>query len=314
MKTSSPSPSVYTIDLRFANVQNSIAVYLLPHDHGVALIETGPGSTLPRLQAGLQAHGYNFADITDVFITHIHLDHAGASGWLARQGARIHMHPAGAKHMLDPEKLIASAAQIYGDQMDTLWGEFLPVPPEQLSVLQDGQIVEIGNLCVQALETTGHAKHHFAYIARQTCFTGDIGGIRLPGKRHLRLPMPAPDLHLENWRTSLLRLQQARSQGAFDYLGLTHFGIFDDPDWHLTALQDELDSVEALIMKIMPTGPSIDEIDAQFDAWMRERSRQQGLTIEAMNTYETVTPSWMAAHGIQRYWRRYRQPETRTNK
>ncbi|HNM38628.1 MAG TPA: MBL fold metallo-hydrolase, partial [Anaerolineales bacterium] len=118
---------IVTIDLHFQGKTQAIASYLIRQGDAVVLIESGPGSTLSALEAGLAKEGLSPRDITHVLLTHIHLDHAGAAGWLSRQGAEIYVHPIGAPHLLNPEKLIASATRIYGDRMDTLWGEFLPV-------------------------------------------------------------------------------------------------------------------------------------------------------------------------------------------
>src|SRR5512135_1743102 len=118
---------VITLDLNFQGKTQAIAAYLVRHSGGAILIESGPGSTRAALQAGLAANGLSVSDITHVLLTHIHLDHAGAAGWLARQGAEIYVHPVGAPHLLNPGKLLASAGRIYGDKMETLWGEFLPV-------------------------------------------------------------------------------------------------------------------------------------------------------------------------------------------
>jgi glyoxylase-like metal-dependent hydrolase (beta-lactamase superfamily II) len=199
---------IYTIDLHFMGLPGTIASYLIPHDHGAVLVECGPSSTLPALQDGLKDHGFSVKDVTDVLLTHIHLDHAGAAGWLARQGARVYVHPAGASHMRNPEKLLASAARIYGDAMQTLWGDFLPVPPQCLLVPQNEDDIEIGNLRFHPVDTPGHADHHFSYLFNDVCFSGDIGGVRLAGLRHIRLPMPPPDLHPGKWRQSVEKLSR----------------------------------------------------------------------------------------------------------
>src|SRR5512144_1892280 len=140
------STRVITLDLNFQGRPHAIASYLIRHNHGAILIESGPGSTLAALQAGLANEGLSPRQVTHVLLTHIHLDHAGAAGWLAQQGAKIYVHPVGAPHMLHPEKLLASAARIYGDRMQSLWGEFLPIPEEKLVVAQDEETIEIGNL------------------------------------------------------------------------------------------------------------------------------------------------------------------------
>ncbi len=138
--------SIITLDLNFQGKAQAIASYLIRYPDGAILIESGPGSTQSALEAGLKANGLSLSDVTHVLLTHIHLDHAGAAGWLAKQGAQIYVHPVGAPHLLHPEKLLASAARIYGDQMSTLWGDFLPVPEAQLHVAHDGEQIVIGNL------------------------------------------------------------------------------------------------------------------------------------------------------------------------
>jgi len=298
----SQANNIHPLDLNFLGIPGTIASYLIPYAHGAVLVETGPGSTLPALVEGLRQNGFTPADVTDVLLTHIHLDHAGAAGWLARQGARIHVHPVGAPHLLDPEKLLASAQRIYGDQMDRLWGEFLPVPEDRLVVIQDGDEVEIDRLCFKALDTPGHANHHYAYLFGDVCFTGDIGGIRLAGPPHLRLPMPPPEFNLELWRQSLARLRQA----DFARIAPTHFGIFNDPAWHLNAVAKALDEVEAWMEHIMPTAPTLQTLNDQFLQWTQERSLAEGLQLTDMEAYEAANPSYMSAQGIQRYWRKYR--------
>ena len=166
---------IYTLDLNFQGIPGAIASYLIPHGHGALLVESGPGATVPALQAGLRQHGFSVKDVSAVLLTHIHLDHAGAAGWLASQGAQIYVHPVGAPHLLNPEKLLASARQISGDSMETLWGEFLAVPEERLSVVEDNQVIEVDGLRLRALDTPGHANHHHVYIYENFCFTGDVG-------------------------------------------------------------------------------------------------------------------------------------------
>ncbi|RME07290.1 MAG: MBL fold metallo-hydrolase, partial [Anaerolineae bacterium] len=203
------NPTIHTLDLNFQGAARAIAAYLIPHRHGGVLVECGPGSTTEALTAALAAHGLTPADISDVLVTHIHLDHAGAAGWMARQGARIHVHHVGAPHLVNPEKLLRSAGRIYGEMMGPLWGEFLPVPEENLNILHDNDEIEIEGLVFRALDTPGHAYHHMAYLFEDTCFSGDIGGVRITGSsaRHIRLPTPPPEFHLELWRESVERLR-----------------------------------------------------------------------------------------------------------
>lgn len=292
----------HVIDTHFLGYKHAIAVYALPHTAGLVLIESGPGSTLDTLQKSLDALGYPLKSITDIFLTHIHLDHAGSVGALAKHGARIHVHPNGAPHLINPEKLLASAGRIYGDQMERLWGKFLPVPESQLSILSDRQEVTIGNLSLVALDTPGHAEHHFAYLVQDTCFTGDIGGIRLPGSAHLRLPMPPPELNLEKWRRSLMTLREVKPKAVAP----THFGAQQDPRSHLDRLEKLVDEIDAWISKVMPSDPPVEEIDRLFHRWTEARSTAEGLTPDLVEAYEAANPTWMSAAGIQRYWRKFR--------
>ncbi len=220
---------VVTLDLNFQGMPRSIAAYLVRRGDSVVLVECGPGSTVAALQAGLAQEGLQPRDVTHVLLTHIHLDHAGAAGWMAAQGALIHVHPVGAAHMLAPEKLLRSARRIYGDQMDTLWGDFLPVPQSKLHVVNDGEETVVGGLRFVAIDTPGHAEHHHAYLLDDLCFSGDVGGVRIPGYPYLRVPMPPPELHFEKWHASVRRLQALPMRR----IAPTHFGIFDDPAWQL---------------------------------------------------------------------------------
>jgi glyoxylase-like metal-dependent hydrolase (beta-lactamase superfamily II) len=298
--------SIHTLDLNFQGFAGAIAAYLIPHAHGAILIECGPGSTASALEASLLAHGLKVSEISDVLLTHIHLDHAGAAGWLARQGACIHVHPVGAPHLKNPEKLLSSAARIYGDNMQTLWGDFLPVPEARLITHQDDEIIEIEGLRFRALDTPGHAYHHFAYLHQGVCFSGDIGGVRLGGVHHLRLPMPPPELNLELWRESIRRLQIEYNRGAFQRIAPTHFGVFDDPDWHLQAAGQALDNVDDWITQVMPANPSTEELKELFIQWTQERSLHYGLDPDLLGPFEAANPSWMSAYGIHRYWHKVR--------
>ncbi len=297
---------IYTIDLKFRGISGLIAAYLVLHDQGAILVETGPGSTIPALEAGLQSHGISVHDVTDVLVTHIHLDHAGASGWLARQGARIHVHPKGAPHLTNPEKLLSSAARIYGDEMQNLWGDFLPVPEDHIVAPEDEETIEINGLKFKPLDTPGHATHHFVYIFQDVCFTGDIGGVRMPETLYLRLPMPPPEFNLEIWRNSARRLLKEYKSGSFNRIALTHFGIIEDPTWHLSALERALDEVEGWALEVMPSDPPIEELRSRFVEWEKEQMRKSGVDRNQASAIEEVNASWMSAYGIQRYWRKVR--------
>lgn len=294
--------NIVTLDLNFQNKTQAIASYLIRHAAGAVLVESGPGSTLSALQAGLAQEGLSPRDITHVLLTHIHLDHAGAAGWLSRHGAQVFVHPNGAAHMLNPEKLIASATRIYGDRMDTLWGEFLPVLEHQLTVPQDAEEIVIGNLRFVAVNTPGHAEHHYSYLFEDLCFSGDVGGVRIPGYPYLRVPMPPPELHFGRWRESIARLRSLK----FARIAPTHFGIFDDVDWHLNELQRNLDASEKWLEETMPADPPVDELRAKFVEWMNEQSRAQNLSEDVVTAYALANPLGMSVDGMVRYWKKAR--------
>jgi glyoxylase-like metal-dependent hydrolase (beta-lactamase superfamily II) len=298
---------IIPIDLNFQNKTQAIASYLIKQADAAVLIESGPGSTLSALEAGLAKEGLTPRDITHVLLTHIHLDHAGAAGWFSRQGAEIYVHPNGAAHMLDPEKLIASATRIYGDRMQTLWGEFLPVEPDQLKVPQDAQEISIGKLKFTAINTPGHAEHHYCYVFEDVCFSGDVGGVRIPGFPYLRAPMPPPELHFGRWRESLARLRTLK----FLRIAPTHYGIYDDADWHLNELQKNLDAAETWLSTLMPADPSIEELREQFAKWMQEQAAAQGLSEDAVKAYLLANPPGMSADGLMRYWKKVKLAENK---
>lgn len=293
---------IHTLDLNFQGRSHAIASYMLEHADGVVLVETGPGSTIPTLEAALKTHGYGIQNVTHVFLTHIHLDHAGSAGYLALQGAQVYVHPAGAPHLLNPEKLLTSAGRIYGDLMEPLWGQFLAVPAEKLTILQDEEEVVVGSLRFQALSTPGHAEHHLCYLFEDLCFSGDVGAVRIPGYQYLRVPMPPPEFHLEKWRETLARLQKI----GFKRIAPTHFGIFDDADWHLKAILTVLAEVEIWLNQNLPANPPVDQLKQSFLVWMEKQARAQGLTPDVVEAYRLANPLEMSVDGLARYWKKFR--------
>ena len=293
---------VITLDLNFQARPQAIASYLIRNGDAVVLVESGPGSTIAGLEAGLANEGLSPRDVTQLLLTHIHLDHAGAAGWLARQGAEVYVHPVGAPHMLNPEKLLASATRIYGDRMDTLWGEFLPVPQEKLRVIGDGQEIVLGALEFLPINTPGHAEHHYAYLFEDICFSGDVGGVRIPGYQYLRCPMVPPELHLQRWHDSVKRLREEQ----FAYIAPTHFGIYDDPEWQLREVEKGLYDAERWIDKMMAedSSPPIEALRESFTTWMVEQGAAFGLSEDVVKAYGLANPPGMSADGLFRYWKK----------
>lgn len=217
-----------------------IASYLLEDGGELALVEAGPASTLDALLAGIRAAGHDPADLSHVLLTHIHLDHAAAAGQLARIAPRavVHVHPLGAPHLADPSRLLASAARLYGDRMDALWGTMLSVPAERIRTPEDGEAMRVGGRSLVALETPGHAIHHFAFHDPDAglVFTGDVGGIRLARAPHVRPPTPPPEVDTPAWLASIARLRALEPRMLLP----THFGGIDDVAWHLDDLEARL--------------------------------------------------------------------------
>jgi glyoxylase-like metal-dependent hydrolase (beta-lactamase superfamily II) len=294
--------AIHCIDLNFLGKQGTIASYLIRHSHGAILIESGPDSTISALLSGITKIGLRLEDITDVFLSHIHLDHAGAAGWLSRQGIKIHVHPNGAPHLLEPGKLLASAERIYGDSMRPLWGDFLPVIPEQLVVVRDRESIEIGDLHIVALDTPGHADHHFVYILDDVCFSGDIGGIRLGQSSHIFLPTPPPEFNLEEWKRSIKIIAQT----GVSKIAPTHFGIFGDAKTHLLAISRYLDDLDNWLKRVMIRSHKND-LSSEYSRWLHERYKDEKMDEQLISDYEIVNPAFMSLSGLQRYWKKFRQ-------
>ena len=298
-----------TLDLHFQDRPHTIASYLLPHGEGAALIETGPGSTFPMLQARLAAQGLTPNDITEVLLTHIHLDHAGAAGRLAQHGATVYVHDIGAPHLASPERLLSSATRIYGNDMDRLWGDMHPVPEDQLVPLDDGDTIELGDWSALVLDTPGHASHHMSYVIGDVCFTGDVGGVRLPGEAYVELPLAPPEIDLDAWRDSLHTLRTAVDAHDVTHLAPTHFGLYDDVSAHLDRLEQVVDAADEWARTTLPD--VADDPDALRNAatdWMHTLAADQGVDDDTWELYELANPSWMAALGLKRYWKTHVSP------
>lgn len=294
--------TIVCLDMCLSGQKGSIASYLIPHRDGAVLVDCGPGSTQENLTSALAVHGLTPKNITHVLLTHIHLDHAGAAGWLARQGAQVYVHPLGAPHLLNPEKLIASARRIYGDRMDELWGEFLPVPAANLTEVKDGAQIECGDVHFTALYTPGHAEHHVAYFLEDICFSGDVGGVRYPGPFYVSLPFVPPETHLGKWRDSLERIRATNCKR----IALTHFGIYEDAILHLAMARQTLDDVEHWLERVMPTNPDVEALGEHYLQWLHERGKNLGLAEEILRHYDSGNAIQTSASALFRYWHKVR--------
>jgi glyoxylase-like metal-dependent hydrolase (beta-lactamase superfamily II) len=292
--------NIHVLDLNFQETPQAIAAYLVVGPKGPVLLETGPASTLNTLIARLNGHGYTPDDIRHVLVTHIHLDHAGAAGWWARQGARVYVHHIGASHLVDPSRLLESAKRIYGDAMDELWGQTLAAPQERVQPLYAGDTINICGLEFVALDTPGHAKHHMVYCLDNIAFTGDVAAVRLPAAPFISLPAPPPEFDLKAWCHSLAFL---REQG-FATLYPTHFGAIHTVDEHLDALENLLHESAEFVRTRMEAGIEREALAEEYVAWVRGRAQRHGLTAADFQARETANPTIMSVDGLMRYWRK----------
>jgi glyoxylase-like metal-dependent hydrolase (beta-lactamase superfamily II) len=291
---------IHTLDLNFQNKPNTIASYLVEGSAGPVLVETGPASTLGTLKRRLADHGYVPSDIRHILVTHIHFDHAGAAGWWAQQGTRIYVHRVGAPHLINPTRLLSSATLIYGDQMDTLWGQIIPAPAGQVTALHDGDTIQIGDLTFTALNTPGHAYHHHVYRLGNIAFTGDAAGIHLPNSSLVDLPAPPPEFNLKLWKKTIERLLEQ----SFSTIYPTHFGPHPDPEHQLRSLDELLDEAAEFVRKRLEDGLGRDEILVQYLDWHWARAESAGSDQEISDRYEAANPQFMSVDGIIRYWRK----------
>jgi glyoxylase-like metal-dependent hydrolase (beta-lactamase superfamily II) len=249
------------------------------------LVDPGPTSCLPVL---LEALGDERPSA--VLLTHIHLDHAGATGSLVERwpDLDVYVHEVGAPHMIDPGRLIESATRLYGDDMDRLWGEMLPVPEANLHVLAGGEQVHGG--AFEVAYTPGHASHHVSYLHDGTAYVGDVAGVRIRPTSMTIPPTPPPDIDVEAWHESIALVRSWQPER----LAMTHFGGYDDVSAQLDELDARLDEWSALARP--------GDRDA-FIATIREQIQRDGSPDQAA-TYQQAAPAEQLYAGYERYWRK----------
>ncbi len=289
---------IHTLDLNFQGTRKAIASYLVEGPTGFVLIETGPGSSLKTLIDRLAEQGLATTDISHVLVTHIQLDHAGAAGWLAQNGAQLYVHHVGAPHLIDPSRLLDSARRIYGPLMESLWGETLPAPAERVTSLYDEDEINVAGLSITALDTPGHAYHHHVFVIDNVAFTGDAAGVLIEGTSLVALPAPPPEFDLEAWLETINRLQSYK----FKTLYLTHFGLLDDPERHWATLAEIMVEGSSRVKQGLEEGADRQEILEDYLTWHRSRAEVAGLSSKENERNELVTPHYMSVDGITRYW------------
>jgi glyoxylase-like metal-dependent hydrolase (beta-lactamase superfamily II) len=294
--------AIHTLDLHYLGTPEAIASYILVGRGGPVMIETGPGRSTDALASGLNTLGYEPSDVKHVLVTHIHFDHAGASGWMARHGAQIHVHEFGAPHLIEPTRLVESARRIYGEQMDELWGELIPIPEGQVSPVHDNDVIEVEGIAIRAIETPGHARHHHAFAVDtdegRICFTGDAAATYIPNTgSFVSVPTPPPEFDLERWIASIERLEAER----FDRICPTHFGAVNDPAGHLARVKPTLRAHAEFVRKLMDENAAREEILARYTDWWVTGAKQAGVPERKLHFYINSMAE-MNVTGIMRYW------------
>lgn len=291
------------VDLNFLGVPRIIATVVLHGPGGVALIDPGPSSTLPALRAALEHAGIAMADLRAILLTHIHLDHAGATGTLVHQNPalRVYVHEKGAPHLVAPERLIASATRLWGNEMDRLWGEFRPVPEPALTILRGGERITAGARDLDVAYTPGHASHHVSYFNADSgvAFVGDTAGIRRTVGGFVMPPTPPPDIDLEAWRDSLARIGRWSPATLF----VTHFGPHAAVAPHLTEMADNLDLTAGLAKASLARDGTDEDREAWFTEEVRRELRKRHSEPEAQ-AYEVAGRFDLNWRGLARYWRK----------
>jgi glyoxylase-like metal-dependent hydrolase (beta-lactamase superfamily II) len=252
---------------------------------GDVVIDPGPTSCLETLLAGLDGRRPRA-----LLLTHIHLDHAGASGSLVERwpDLEVYVHERGARHMASPERLIKSARQLYGEDMDRMWGEMVPVPEPNLRVLRGGERLFDGEF--EVAYTPGHASHHVSFLHAGTAFVGDVGGVRIAGAPFTIPPSPPPDIDVEKWHASIERVAAWRPSR----LVMTHFGAAEDVSEQLSELSGRLDEWAARARE--------QDLD-RFAAGVRAEIASH-VDPETGAAYEQAASPEQLYAGLERYWRK----------
>jgi glyoxylase-like metal-dependent hydrolase (beta-lactamase superfamily II) len=268
------------LDLEFLGRPQIIATAILQGASGVALVDPGPSTTLDGLLKKLGQRGVSVRDVRQVLLTHIHLDHAGATGSLLRSNPEIDVfvHELGARHLIDPTKLVASAGRLYGADMERLWGEIVPVPAARVRILKGGERLTAGGRQLEVETTPGHASHHVSYFDRSSgvAFVGDVAGIRRGSGSYILPPTPPPDIDLEAWRVSADRILAWEP----DTLFLTHFGPFRGAGPHFQQLFERLEAWSALVRRLLA--------DTSLDDSLREQRFVEEATQDLRRTIGQV--------------------------
>jgi glyoxylase-like metal-dependent hydrolase (beta-lactamase superfamily II) len=297
------------LDTNWVGRPHSIAAALLESDGHRAIIDPGPESALATVRERLRARGISVAQLDAILLTHIHLDHAGASGSLVRENPRIavYVHDLGAPHMIDPSRLLASAQRLWPDTLQQLFGETLPVPKENLRILQGGEKLTLGTRKLEVAYTPGHASHHVSYFdaSENIAFVGDTTGIRIDNGPYILPATPPPDISLEIWEKSFATILAWQPSRLF----LTHFGFADKPAEHIEKFRRRLHHWSELAAEALRSASSEAEAKKAFVA-RAEAEMQDQLGHDEADHHAFTAGLDLSFLGLARYLRKRAEATT----
>jgi glyoxylase-like metal-dependent hydrolase (beta-lactamase superfamily II) len=292
------------IDLNFLGVREAVGLYLLEGNGELALVDSGPSACLPALREFLATRSLKLSDISTLLLTHIHFDHAGATGTLVKENPKlnVYVHELGARHLKDPARLLNSATRLYGDALQQMFGEFLPVPQENIRELIGGETIRAAGREIEVAYTPGHASHHVSYFDQSTgaAFTGDTTGMRLPGYKVIAPLTPPPDIDLAAFTESLAEIERRKPT----QLLLPHFGAYKNVGEHLDATREALYAWTERTWTIMKNNPKESARIEKFTAQAEEEFRAQLPSEEIIARYNAVAMPQLSWYGLERYWRK----------
>jgi glyoxylase-like metal-dependent hydrolase (beta-lactamase superfamily II) len=298
--------AITTLDDLWMGRPRSIATALLESDGHRAIVDPGPGSTIAGLRQQLHAHGFSVSDLDAILLTHIHLDHAGATGALVRENPRlaVYVHKLGAPHMADPSKLLASAARLWPNDLERLFGEALPVPAQNLHILEGGETITLGTRKIEVVYTPGHASHHVSYFEslERVAFVGDTAGVRIEGHPYVMPATPPPDIDLGIWDSSFAAILERKPARLF----LTHFGFSENPPEHIAQFRDRLHRWAAITEKIIRAAKNDSAAMESFLSTMRGEISEH-LPAEEVEHYVFSAGLNLSFLGLARYLRKRAQ-------
>jgi glyoxylase-like metal-dependent hydrolase (beta-lactamase superfamily II) len=276
--------AVHVLDLDHLGHPRVLSVYLVEEPEPT-LIDCGTTASVPVLREALGAHGLGIEDLRHLLLTHVHLDHAGATGTLVAENPRLRVHVSalGARHIVDPERLERSARQVFGADFDRVCGAIVPVPAGNVETLGDRAVG------FDAFPTPGHAVHHVSFVDGDgSCYVGDVCGIRMPPDPYVVPGTPPPDIDLDAYERSFAAIE-ARD---VERLCLAHFGVAEDPERHIATMRDRLGAWAHAVRE----GIDEETFVSAGNAELERLHPDDAAAIAATNPY---IPSY---RGLRHYW------------